>query len=73
MITGGHDGKIYFYKIDVDKKSISKKFHIEVEGVINSIEIDHDNRLIAVVTGGENRLGRWITTKHRPSIQIFSF
>jgi hypothetical protein len=73
MATGGYDGKVHFYKIDVEGKNLSKKFHLKVNGVINAIEIDSENRLIAVVTSGENRLGRWVTTKDKSSIQIFNF
>ena len=73
VITGGFDSKINFYKLDLEKKLLMKRYSLDVSGVINSIEIDPENRLVAVVAGGENRLGRWITLKERSSIAIFKF
>jgi hypothetical protein len=73
IITGGFDGKLNFYKLNLEKKLIMKRYSLDVTGVINSIEIDPENRLIAVVAGGENRLGRWITLDQRSSIKIFKF
>lgn len=73
LMSGGYDGKLNFYKIDLEGKSISKKFELECEGVINDIQIDHVRRLVAVVVSSENRLGRWIYTKNRSYVRIFKF
>ena len=36
------------------------------------IQIDKDARLMAVVTGGEQRLGRWVCKSVKSHIKLFS-
>lgn len=36
------------------------------------IQLDRDARLMAVVTGGEQRLGRWVCKRLKSHIKLFS-
>lgn len=73
LISGGIDGKINIYKVGLNEKKMELQFSLQVGGIINWIDFDPNEGIIAVVSSGENRLGRWITTKDRSKITLFKF
>lgn len=78
IVSGAIDDHLNFYQVDPLKEKLEKKFSVRCvgnvnfkEGVVNDIQINREGTLMAVVTGGENRLGRWITKKVKSHIKLF--
>ena len=73
VISGGFDGVLGFYKLDLGVKKLYKGFEVGCSGVVNCIDIDDRKMRVAVAVSGEHRLGRWIQTKDRSVVKIFKF
>lgn len=48
-----------------------RKLLVKKEGIVADIQLDKECNMMAVVTGGEQRLGRWINKKIKSHIKLF--
>ena len=73
-VSGAKDGQLVFYKGNFDNLktlSLEPSFSLSCEGIINSIKFSPDERLMAVITGGESKLGRWFHSPVKSKLVLF--